>query len=96
MKYKVFRADVIKNIQIKSNRFDFEPEITAKVLKRKYKLYEMPISYYGRDFSEGKKITCKECGTLLRVPGESSPAEARKKEKVEAKPKAKPVPPARS
>jgi glycosyltransferase involved in cell wall biosynthesis len=58
--YKAFRADVIKNIQIKSNRFDFEPEITAKVLKRKYKLYEMPISYYGRDFSEGKKITWRD------------------------------------
>src|SRR5262245_30543704 len=54
--YKVFRADVIKNLQINSNRFNFEPEITAKVLKRKHKLYEMPISYYGRDFSEGKKI----------------------------------------
>jgi glycosyltransferase involved in cell wall biosynthesis len=58
--YKVFRADVIKNIQIRSNRFDFEPEITAKVLKRKYKLYEMPISYYGRDFAEGKKITWRD------------------------------------
>jgi len=58
--YKVFRADVIKNIQIKSNRFDFEPEITAKVLKRRHKLYEMPISYYGRDFSEGKKITWRD------------------------------------
>ena len=58
--YKVFRADVIKNINIKSNRFNFEPEITAKVLKRKYKLYEMPISYYGRDFSEGKKITWRD------------------------------------
>jgi glycosyltransferase involved in cell wall biosynthesis len=58
--YKVFRADVIKNLQVKSNRFDFEPEITAKVLKRKYKLYEMPISYYGRDFSEGKKITWRD------------------------------------
>src|SRR5215475_245248 len=58
--YKVFRADVIKNIQIKSNRFDFEPEITAKLLKRKHKLYEMPISYYGRDFSEGKKITWRD------------------------------------
>ncbi|MGA1368620.1 MAG: glycosyltransferase family 2 protein [Blastocatellia bacterium] len=58
--YKVFRADVIKNIQIKSNRFDFEPEITAKILKRKHKLYEMPISYYGRDFSEGKKITWRD------------------------------------
>jgi len=58
--YKVFRADVIKNIQIRSNRFDFEPEITAKVLKRNHKLYEMPISYYGRDFYEGKKITWRD------------------------------------
>ena len=58
--YKVFRADVIKNLQIRSNRFDFEPEVTAKVLKRKHKLYEMPISYYGRDFSEGKKITWRD------------------------------------
>ncbi len=58
--YKVFRADVIKNFQIKSNKFDFEPEITAKILKRKYKLYEMPISYYGRDFDEGKKITWRD------------------------------------
>ena len=58
--YKVFRADVIKNVQIKSNRFNFEPEITAKILKRKYKLYELPISYYGRDFSEGKKITWRD------------------------------------
>ncbi len=58
--YKVFRADVIKNMQIKSNKFDFEPEITAKVLKRKYKLYEMSISYYGRDFAEGKKITWRD------------------------------------
>ncbi len=58
--YKVFRADVIKNIQIRSNRFDFEPEITAKVLRRKYKVYEMPVSYFGRDFSEGKKITWRD------------------------------------
>jgi len=58
--YKVFRADVIKNIEIKSNRFDFEPEITAKVLKRGHHLYELPISFYGRDYSEGKKITWKD------------------------------------
>ncbi len=58
--YKVFRADVIKNIQIKSNRFDFEPEITAKVLKRGHHLYELPISFFGRDYSEGKKITWKD------------------------------------
>jgi glycosyltransferase involved in cell wall biosynthesis len=55
--YKVFRAPIFKSITIKSNRFDFEPEITAKVLKQKVRLYEMPISYYGRDYSEGKKIT---------------------------------------
>jgi glycosyltransferase involved in cell wall biosynthesis len=58
--YKVFRSDVIKNIRINANRFDFEPEITAKILKRKHKLYEMPISYYGRDFAEGKKITWRD------------------------------------
>lgn len=58
--YKVFRADVLKNITIRSNKFDFEPEVTAKVLKRKYKLYESPISYYGRDFKDGKKITWRD------------------------------------
>jgi len=55
--YKAFRADFIKGIEIKSNRFDFEPEITAKVLKRGARLCEVPISYFGREFSEGKKIT---------------------------------------
>lgn len=54
--YKVFRADVIKNIQIRANRFDFEPEITAKVLKRGHKIVELPISYYGRSKTEGKKL----------------------------------------
>ena len=58
--YKAFRADFIKDIEIKSNRFDFEPEITAKVLKKGARLYELSISYYGRDFSEGKKITWKD------------------------------------
>jgi hypothetical protein len=55
--YKVFRAPIFKKITIRSNRFDFEPEITAKVLKQGVRLYELPISYYGRDYSEGKKIT---------------------------------------
>lgn len=63
--YKAFRSDVIKNINIKSNRFEFEPEITAKVLKKKYHLYETPISYYGRDFHEGKKITWRDGITAL-------------------------------
>jgi glycosyltransferase involved in cell wall biosynthesis len=58
--YKVFRAPIFKSITIKSNRFDFEPEITAKVLKQSVRFYEMPIAYYGRDYSEGKKITWRD------------------------------------
>lgn len=58
--YKIFRADVIKNIQIRANRFEFEPEITAKVLRRGYKIVELPISYYGRDRAEGKKLTWRD------------------------------------
>lgn len=54
--YKAFRADVIKNIPLHSRRFDFEPEITAKVLKRGNRIYEVPISYFGREYAEGKKI----------------------------------------
>lgn len=55
--YKVFRVEVLRNIRIRSNRFDFEPEITAKVLKRGYRVFEVPISYSGRDLDEGKKIS---------------------------------------
>ncbi len=58
--YKVFRAEIFKKVQIRCDRFDFEPEITAKVLKQGVRLYELPISYYGRDYSEGKKITWKD------------------------------------
>lgn len=58
--YKAFRSSFLDGIQIKSNRFDFEPEITAKMLKKKARLYELPISYYGREYSEGKKITWKD------------------------------------
>jgi glycosyltransferase involved in cell wall biosynthesis len=58
--YKVFRAPVLKSITIRSNRFDFEPEVTAKVLKRKYRIYEVPIYYAGRDYAEGKKITWRD------------------------------------
>ena len=54
--YKAFRADVIKGIPIRSRGFDFEPEITAKVLKRGHRIYEVPISYNGREYEEGKKI----------------------------------------
>jgi glycosyltransferase involved in cell wall biosynthesis len=58
--YKAFRADVIKSIPLRSRRFDFEPEITAKVLKRGTRIYEVPISYYGREYSEGKKIGMRD------------------------------------
>jgi len=58
--YKAFRADVIKNIPLHSRRFDFEPEITAKVLKRGNRIYEVPISYFGREYREGKKIGLKD------------------------------------
>ncbi len=54
--YKMFRAEVIKNIPLHARGFEFEPEITAKVLKRGYRVFEVPISYSGRDFEEGKKI----------------------------------------
>ncbi|WP_373532140.1 glycosyltransferase family 2 protein [Vampirovibrio sp.] len=58
--YKAFKADYVKNVVIHANRFDFEPEITAKVLKQGARLYEAPISYCGRNFDEGKKITWKD------------------------------------
>ncbi len=58
--YKVFKAEVFKKITIKSNRFEFEPEITAKILKQGVRIYELPISYFGRDYTEGKKITWKD------------------------------------
>ncbi len=54
--YKAFRADVLKGLPLRSRRFDFEPEVTAKVLKHGNRIYEVPISYYGREYSEGKKI----------------------------------------
>ena len=54
--YKVFHADVIKGIPIHARGFEFEPEITAKILKRGYRIYEVPISYNGREFDEGKKL----------------------------------------
>lgn len=58
--YKAFRMEVVKNFHLRSNRFGFEPEITAKVAKRPFRVYEIPISYSGRDYSEGKKITWKD------------------------------------
>ena len=54
--YKVFRADMIKGIPLRSTGFEIEPEITAKVLKRRHRIYEVPISYNGREWDQGKKI----------------------------------------
>ncbi|MFQ5399871.1 MAG: glycosyltransferase family 2 protein [Anaerolineae bacterium] len=54
--YKVFRADVIRDIPLRAKGFEFEPEITSKILKRGYRIYEVPISYNGREFEEGKKL----------------------------------------
>jgi len=58
--YKAFRREVIQSINLKSNRFGFEPEITAKIARRGYRVYEVPISYHGRDYWEGKKINWKD------------------------------------
>lgn len=58
--YKVFRTDLLKSIPIRSNRFGFEPEITMKCSKRKFRIYEVPISYHGRTYEEGKKIGWKD------------------------------------
>ncbi|MCP4429033.1 MAG: glycosyltransferase family 2 protein [Chloroflexi bacterium] len=54
--YKVFRADLVRDIPLRSKGFEFEPEITSKVLKRGQRIYEVPISYNGREFDEGKKL----------------------------------------
>jgi len=54
--YKMFRADLLKDIKIRSKGFEVEPELTAKLLKKKLRIYEVPISYYGRTYEEGKKI----------------------------------------
>jgi len=58
--YKVFRSEVLKNIKLESNRFGFEPEVTAKISKGNWRIYEVSISYAGRTYAEGKKITWKD------------------------------------
>ncbi|MFO0946387.1 MAG: glycosyltransferase family 2 protein [Planctomycetota bacterium] len=63
--YKVFRRSVLDGIEIKQNRFGVEPELTAKIARRKCRIYEMPISYHGRDYSEGKKIGLKDAFNAL-------------------------------
>jgi hypothetical protein len=58
--YKLFKREIIQNIPLRSMRFDFEPEITAKLLKRKVRIFEVPISFNPREYEEGKKITIKD------------------------------------
>jgi glycosyltransferase involved in cell wall biosynthesis len=58
--YKVFRSEILKNMKLRSRSFGFEAEVTAKVIKQKLRVYEVPISYYGRTYDEGKKITWKD------------------------------------
>lgn len=58
--YKLIKKDILDDVIIKSSRFNFEPEITAKILKRGIRIYEVPISYVGREFDEGKKITWRD------------------------------------
>ena len=63
--YKVFRREVLEGVTLRANRFDFEPEFTAKILKRKARVYEVPISFNPRDYSEGKKIKAKDAFTAI-------------------------------
>jgi len=58
--YKVFRGDILRKLRLKSRRFGFEPEVTIKIAKLKCRIYEVPISYAGRNYSEGKKIGWKD------------------------------------
>jgi len=58
--YKLFTRDLISSIKLNAERFDFEPEVTAKILRKGIRIYEVPISYSGREISEGKKITWRD------------------------------------
>jgi glycosyltransferase involved in cell wall biosynthesis len=65
--YKVFTADIARKLNLKSNRWGFDPEITAKILRMGNRIYEVPISYTGREFDEGKKISWKDGFTIVYV-----------------------------
>jgi len=64
--YKVFRSEVIKSIKLSENRFGFEPEIVAKIAKKNLRIFEVGVKYYGRKYSEGKKITWKDGFSAIR------------------------------
>jgi glycosyltransferase involved in cell wall biosynthesis len=65
--YKVFTADIARKLDLKSDRWGFDPEITAKILRMGHRIYEVPISYTGREFWEGKKISWKDGFTVIRT-----------------------------
>jgi glycosyltransferase involved in cell wall biosynthesis len=65
--YKAFRSDVLRSLDLRQNDFGIEPEITAKVCKRKLRVYELPIAYYGRTYAEGKKVTWRDGFKAIRV-----------------------------
>jgi hypothetical protein len=64
--YKVFRREVLSSVTIRENRFGFEPEITAKVARMGVRIYEVPVSYSGRTYAEGKKVNWKDGLSALR------------------------------
>ena len=64
--YKVFKTDIIKKIDLKENRFGFEPEVTAKIAKKNLRIYEVGISYFGRKYVDGKKITWRDGFSAIR------------------------------
>ena len=69
--YKAFRADVLRSLDLRHNDFGIEPELTGEVCRRKLRIYELPVAYYGRTYAEGKKITWRDgfkaIGVLLRI-----------------------------
>jgi glycosyltransferase involved in cell wall biosynthesis len=65
--YKVFRADVLRSLELRQDGFGIEPEVTAKICLRKLRIYELPIAYYGRTYDEGKKITWRDGLVAIRV-----------------------------
>tara|TARA_X000001036_G_C20543136_1_gene751182 strand:- start:120 stop:809 length:690 start_codon:yes stop_codon:yes gene_type:complete len=64
--YKVFKSEELKNLNLKENRFGFEPEVTAKIAKKNLRIYEVGVSYFGRKYNEGKKITWKDGFSAIR------------------------------
>ena len=64
--YKVFKSEIIKGLNLKENRFGFEPEVTAKIAKKNCKIYEVGVKYYGRTYDQGKKIGWKDGLSAIR------------------------------